>query len=163
MIDKKMEEALNGQIAEELASAYLYQAMSADFSAKNRPGMAAWMQKQAGEEMNHARKIYGYILERGGTVELKTLEAPQKSWDNPLSAFEAAYKHELHISACIDKLVKLARQLDDTATELFLAWYVTEQVEEEASTDEVVQKLRMLKEAPQALYMLDKELGARQA
>lgn len=163
MIEKKMEDALNQQIAEELASAYIYQAMSADFAAKNRPGMAAWMQSQAGEEMGHARKIYGYILERGGTVELKALSAPQQSYESPLAAFQAAYKHEQYITSCIHKLVKLARELDDTATELFLGWFVTEQVEEEASTDEVVQKLLQVKDAPQALYMLDKELGARQA
>jgi ferritin len=96
-------------------------------------------------------------------VELKALSAPQKSWDSPLAAFQAAYKHEQYITDCIHKLVKLARQLDDTATELFLGWYVTEQVEEEASTDEVVQKLLQVKDAPQALYMLDKELGARPA
>lgn len=163
MIDKKMEAALNEQIAEELGSAYIYQAMSADFAAANRMGMAGWMQAQAGEEMNHARKLYGYIIERGGRVELKAIPAPQQSWKTPLAAFEAAYKHEQHITACIHKLVKLARELDDTATELFLGWYVTEQVEEEASTDEVVQKLKQVGEAGQALYMLDKELGARQA
>jgi ferritin len=162
MIDKKMEDALNVQINEELGSAYIYQAMSADFAEKNRNGMAAWMQSQAGEEMGHARKIYSYILERGGKVELKAIAAPQHSWDSPMAVFEAAYKHEQHITGCIHKLVKLARELDDTATEIFLSWFVTEQVEEEASVDEVVQKLKQVKDAPQALYMLDKELGARQ-
>jgi ferritin len=163
MINAKMEAALNDQIAEELSSAYIYQAMSADFKAANRNGMAAWMQAQAGEEMHHAMKIYGYILERGGKVELKAIPAPQQSWSTPLAAFETAYKHEQHITACIHKLVKLARELDDTASELFLGWYVSEQVEEEASTDEVVQKMKLIGESSQALYMLDKELGARQA
>ncbi|WP_020611481.1 ferritin [Sediminispirochaeta bajacaliforniensis] len=163
MIQEKMEAALNKQIAEELGSAYLYQAMSADFAAKNRLGMAAWMQAQAGEEMEHARKIYHYILGRGGRIELMALAAPQQSWESPLAVFKASYKHEQHISACIHDLVKLARELDDTATEVFLSWFVTEQVEEEASVDEVVQKLNQLGDAPHALYMLDKELGARQA
>jgi ferritin len=160
-IPEKMEAALNGQIAEELASAYLYLAMAADFDAKNWTGFASWMKVQAGEEYNHAMKLYGFIIERGGRAVFKALAQPQGTWDSPLAAFEAAYKHENHISKCIYDLVKLARDEGDTATEVFLHWYINEQVEEETNADAVVEKLRLVKDSSNGLYMLDKELGAR--
>jgi ferritin len=163
MISKKMLDALNVQIKEELASAYLYLAMSADFSDKDLPGFAQWMKMQYGEEMAHAFKLYGYILERGGKPILEGLAKPQSEWDSPLAAFEAAYKHEQYITGCIHNLVKLARDENDTATEVFLQWFVTEQVEEEASADEVIRKIKLsgADKPGHILYMLDKEMAAR--
>ncbi|HOV63193.1 MAG TPA: ferritin [Spirochaetia bacterium] len=160
-IQEKMEAALNGQIMEEMSSAYLYLAMAADFEAKNWTGFAAWMKVQAGEEFNHAMKLYGFINERGGRAVFKALPQPQGTWDSPLAAFEAAYKHENHITKCIDDLVKMAREMGDTATEIFLHWYVDEQVEEEMNADVIVEKLKLMKESANGLYLLDKELGAR--
>lgn len=119
------------------------------------------MKEQSKEEMNHAMKLYGYINERGGKVELQALGKPQSSWDSPLAAFEAAYQHEQHITGCIDKLIKEARDLGDNATEIFLQWYVSEQVEEEDQTDTIVQKLNMIKGSHNGLYMLDRELSHR--
>ncbi len=161
MIGNSMQDALNKQINEEMKSAYIYLAMAANFSAKNLPGFAAWMNVQANEEMGHAMKIYHFILERGGEVELQSIDAPQKSFDTPLAAFEAAYQHEQYITNCIHDLVKQARKVDDLPAEVFLQWFVTEQVEEEASTDEIVQKLKMVQDSKNGLYMLDKELGRR--
>ena len=161
MIAEKMLKALNVQIQEEMYSAYLYLSMAADFEAKNLSGFAQWMKEQSKEEINHAMKLYGYINERGGKVELQALEKPQGSWDSPLKAFEAAYHHEKHITGCIDKLIKEARDLSDNATEIFLQWYVSEQVEEEDQTDTIVQKLNMIKGSSNGLYMLDRELSHR--
>jgi ferritin len=161
MIKKKVEKALNTQINEEMYSAYLYLAMSAKFEEQNLSGFARWMQFQAQEEMGHAMKIYGFIHERGGTVDLKEVKAPAKKFESPLEAFEAAYKHEQHITGCIDKLVNLAIEEGDHATQIFLQWFVNEQVEEEASADEVVQKLKLAGDHRGALFMLDRELGAR--
>lgn len=161
MLNEKMLNALNNQIKEELASAYIYLAVAADLEAKNLNGSAQWMKAQYGEEIGHAMKIYGYINRRGGKVVLQTLEAPKKSWDSLLDVFQTAYKHEQYITGCIDKLVKLARELQDNATEAFLQWFVSEQVEEEENTDAVVQKLKMIGDAPHVLYLIDRELGMR--
>lgn len=161
MISEKVQDALNKQIQEELGSAYLYFAMAADFEAKNLKGFSAWMKAQAGEEMIHATKFYNFINERGGRATLLALEQPQAVWDLPIDAFKAAYKHEQFISNCINNLVKLAREESDTATEIMLQWFVTEQVEEEASADEIVQQLEMVQESKGGMFMLDRELGNR--
>ena len=161
MAAEKLNEALNMQLKEELKSAYLYWAMAADFEAKNQKGFAGWFKAQAGEEMIHVMKIYGFLYERLSKAELPALEKPQASWSSPLEAFEAALKHEKFITGCIHSLYKQAKDLGDYAGEVFLQWFVNEQVEEEANADEVVQKLQTLGNQPMALYLLDKELGAR--
>jgi len=161
VISNKMLKALNEQIKEELESAYLYFSMAADFESKNLKGFSLWMKSQAGEEMIHALKLYNFINDRGGKAVLQGLDQPKSDWPSPMEAFKAAYKHEQHITGCINDLVMLAREEKDTATEIMLQWFVTEQVEEEASADEVVQKLELVGESKQGLYMLDKELGAR--
>jgi ferritin len=162
MISKKMEEALNKQINAELYSAYLYFSMAADFETKNLPGFAHWMYMQAQEEKGHAIRIYNYINEQQGKVILGAIEAPQTDWVSPLDVFEASYKHERHVTALIHDLVALADEEKDYATHIFLQWFVTEQVEEEASASTVVDKLKMIGDSPQGLFMLDRELAQRQ-
>ena len=160
-IGKKMTDALNGQIREELFSAYLYFAMAADYESKDWPGVASWMKVQAQEEMGHALKIYNWINERGGKAVFEAIDKPQESWASPLELFEAAHKHEQHITACFYDLVKTARDAGDIATEIFLQWFVTEQVEEEANASEIVGKIRKVKDSQNGMYMLDKELSIR--
>jgi ferritin len=160
-LQDKLVDALNVQIKEELASAYLYFAMAADFEYKNRPGIAGWLKSQASEEVNHALRIYEYINDRGGKAVLQALDAPKASWDSPVAAFRAALKHEQFITGCIDKLVKLSRDADDTATEVFLQWFVNEQVEEEKTTGQVVEMFEEVGDSKEALFMIDRELGQR--
>ena len=161
MIKDKMADALNKQVNEELYSAYLYGAMAACFEDKNLPGFAQWMRMQADEEVAHAKRIVAYMYERGGRVKLTAIAEPPAEWDSPLEAYEAAYKHECHITDCINKLSTLASKEGDHATRVFLEWFVSEQVEEEASVDSFVQKLRLVKDAPGGLFMLDREAGGR--
>ena len=161
MISKKMERALNEQINAELYSAYLYLSMVAYFESVNMPGFAIWMKAQTQEEVAHAMKIYDFVNERGGRVILKPIEEPQTEWASPLAAFEAAYKHEQKVTGLINGLVNLAIEEKDHATNNFLQWFVNEQVEEESSVDEVVQKLKMVDKAPGGQFMIDKELGQR--
>lgn len=161
-IQNKLVDALNSQIKEELASAYLYFAMAADFEFKNRNGIAGWFKSQAREEVDHAMRIYDYINNRGGKAVFQALDAPKASWESPAVAFAAALKHEQYITGCIDKLVKLSREVDDTATEVFLQWFVNEQVEEEKSTGEIADLLDQIGESKEALFMIDRELGNRQ-
>ena len=161
MISKKVEKAFNSQINAEMYSAYLYLSMAAYFESENLNGFASWMKVQAQEEMTHAMKFYSFINERGGRVTLDAIEAPQKKWTSPLAAFEGAYKHEQKVTGLIDGLVETAKAEKDHASEIFLQWFVTEQVEEEASADEIVQKLKLMADAPGGLFMLDREMGQR--
>jgi len=158
---EKMEAALNKQVNEELFSYYLYQSMSAWFEEKGLKGFAVWMANQAKEEMFHAMRIYDYIHERGGKVELEAIAKPKKNWTGALNIFEEALAHENHITACINDLVTLARSKKDYATEAMLQWFVTEQVEEESNVTEWVDKLTMAKDAAGAMFMLDREAGQR--
>ncbi|MBN1818992.1 MAG: ferritin [Sedimentisphaerales bacterium] len=161
MIGKKMEKALNGQINAELYSAYLYLSMAAWFESKNLPGFANWMRIQFQEEQFHAMKFYDYILERGGTVTLSAIEAPQTTWKSPLDAFESTLEHEQKVTGLINDLVYLARDEKDNASEIFLQWFVTEQVEEEDNVNTILGQLEWIKDHPQALFGLNKELGQR--
>lgn len=156
-----LEQAYNEQINAEMYSAYLYLSMSADFEAQNLKGFASWMKVQAQEEMAHAMKFYNFVQERGGKVELLAMNKPPGSWENPTVAFEAAFQHEQMITSRINKLVELAAQEKDFASNGILQWFTDEQVEEEASVDEVLQKLKLAKDAPGAIFMIDKEMEAR--
>ncbi len=161
MISEKIQDAMNEQIKWELYSAYLYMSMSAYYVSTNLPGFANWMRVQAQEEVSHAMKFYDFINERGGRVELRAVDAPPKEWESPLAGFQDAYDHERIVTGRIGDLVDLARGERDHASEIFLQWFVTEQVEEEASADEVVQELKRIQDNSGALFMLDRELGQR--
>ncbi|MCK5309016.1 MAG: ferritin [Thermoplasmata archaeon] len=160
-ISKKMEKAINGQINAEMYSSYLYLSMAADLNNKALAGFSNWMKIQAQEELYHAMKLYDFVLERGGSVTLDTIEAPQTEWKSPLAIFQAAYKHELLVTSLINKLMDLAIKEKDHATNNFLQWYVKEQVEEEASADEIVQKIKLIGSQGNGIFMLDKEMAAR--
>lgn len=161
MIQKKMEKALNEQINAELYSSYLYLSMSAYFSSINLNGFSTWMRTQAQEELMHAMKFYDYIIERGGIVTVTGIEAPPIEWDSPLDVFQYTYEHEQKVTGLINDLVDLAASLNDHATTAFLQWFVTEQVEEEASASEIVETLQLIGDSKQGLFMVDKEMGQR--
>jgi len=161
MISEKMNEALNEQINAEWYSAYLYLSMEAYFESMNLPGFANWMRAQIQEEAMHAMKIYDFVNERSGRVLLKSVSQPPTEWESPLAAFEAAYKHEQKVTGLINDLVNLAIEEKDHASNTFLQWFVNEQVEEESSVNEVVQKLKMLENAPGGQFLIDRELGQR--
>ena len=161
MISDKMQEALNGQLNAELYSSYLYLSMAAYFLDLNLGGFANWMRVQAQEEDMHAMKFYNFINERGGRVLLKPIDGPPTEWNSPLAAFEAVLEHEQKVTGLINDLVELALAEHDHATNIFLQWFVTEQVEEEDSANDVIQQIKMVGEAEGGLFMLDRELGQR--
>ena len=161
MIGKKMTEALNRQMNREFYNSRLYLSMAAHFHALNMQGATHWMEVQAQEETGHGKKIYTHLKDRAARVTVAELPAPPTEWDSPLAAFEAAYKHECGVSKEIDELLALAAAQKDNAAAVMLQWFVTEQVEEEASTDHVVQKLRAIKDAPGGLMIMDQVLGQR--
>ena len=161
-LSKKMTDALNKQFNEEMNSAYIYMSMAAWFHSVNLGGFAAWMTKQYGEEMEHAEKFHRYLDSQEERVYYQAMAEPQGDWDSPLAAMKDALKHEKYISGCIHDLVKLARSEGDIPTELFLGWYVDEQVEEESNASSVIQKLEMVGDNKIGLYSLNKEMGMRQ-
>ena len=161
MISKSMIDAMNDQINAETYSAYLYLAMAAYFRDQALDGFATWMEVQAQEELTHAMKFYGQVSEREGRVILDAIDKPQAEWDSPLAAFEAAYEHEQKVSGMINDLVALARSEKDYASEVFLQWFVNEQVEEEASAKAVVDRLKLMGDSGQGLFMMDREMGQR--
>lgn len=163
MIDKKVEKALNEQINAEFYSAYLYLSMSAYFDSINLPGCAHWMRAQYGEEIGHGMKFFKYITERGGKVTIKGFDNPPVTWASPLAVFKAAYAHEQKVTGFINKLVEIARAEKDNATEIFLQWFVMEQVEEEQNADSIINKLTIAKDSPNIMFMIDHELGARKS
>ncbi|AEH24378.1 ferritin [Pyrococcus yayanosii] len=163
MLSERMLKALNEQINKELFSAYFYLGIAAYFKDKGLEGFAKWMEAQAEEELGHAMRIYDYVFNRGGKVELYEIEKPKQDFESPLKAFEAVYLHEVGVTQSIFKLVELAQEENDHATYNFLQWFVEEQVEEEASTKAILDKLKIIGDNPQALFMLDRELGQRQA
>jgi ferritin len=161
MLSEKMEKALNEQIMWELYSSYLYLSMSAHFLSANLSGFANWMRVQAQEELVHAIKFYDFVNERGGRVVLQTIKAPPSEWTTPVSVFEDTLKHERQVTKRINDLVDVALKEKDHATNIFLQWFVTEQVEEEASAKEILEKLKLLGDARGGLFMMDRELAQR--
>ncbi|MBN2378838.1 ferritin [candidate division WOR-3 bacterium] len=162
MITKKMLDGFNKQLNAELYAAYLYFAIGAWFEGKNLEGFAAWMKSQAFEEMSHAMRFYNHILERGGEVELFEVKKPEGSWSTPVEAFQAAYEHELKVTKMINDLMDLAHaEKDNAAIYGLLNWFVEEQIEEEDQTLKVVEKLKMVGDSKNGIFMIDKELGGR--
>ena len=161
MLNDTMIEALNKQINEELYSAYLYLSMSSYFESIGLKGFANWMMVQYKEETDHAMKIYQYLLSQGASIKLLSINEPPHTWNSPLHAFEETLKHEQHITTCINNLVDLAEELKDRATYHFLQWYIDEQVEEEGNDREIIDKLKLVEESRNGLFMLDKELAQR--
>lgn len=161
MINQKILDAFNEQINSEIYSSYLYLSMAAYFGSINLDGFATWMRVQAQEELIHSMKFFDYVKERGGTVNLKAIDGPPTRWDSPLAAFQEAYRHEQKVTGLINNLVDISLQERDHASNAFLQWFVTEQVEEEASADAVVQKLKLAGDHGGGLFMIDRELGTR--
>ncbi len=161
MIKDTVEKALISQFTAELYSSYLYLSMSSYFSFNNLNGFANWMRVQAQEELMHAMKFYDYVIERGGRVIVTAIEAPPAEWDSPLAVFKHVYEHEQKVTGLINDLVNKAIEEKDHATTAFLQWFVTEQVEEESSADEIVQKLNLVGDQGSGILMLDQELGQR--
>ncbi len=162
MISSKMQTAINDQIQAEFYSAYMYLAMSVYFSGQNLDGIAHWLKVQYEEENEHAHKLIDFLLERGGTVELKAIQAPDKKYGSALQTFEKVLAHEKLVTSLIHKLYELAIKEKDYASQVFLQWFISEQVEEEANADAIVEQMKRIPENSAALFYFDKKLGKRE-
>ena len=163
MLNKTIQDAMNEQIKNELYSAYLYLSMSAYCESINLPGCASWMRMQEQEEKIHAMKLFDFVHERGGRVVLQAIDQPPSEFGPPLAVFEKTLEHEQKVTGLINNLYALAVEEKDYASQIFLQWFVTEQIEEENSVSQVIEQLKMIGDSRQGLLMLDRDLGGRAA
>ncbi len=161
MLNNTIAEELNKQINREIYSAYLYMSMSAYSQHIGLKGFANWFMVQYNEEMEHAMKIYTYVNDQGAQVKLLAIDEPPAEFDSPLDMFEKTLKHEQFITKSINDLVDLAIEEKDHATEIFLQWFVTEQIEEEGNDNDIIGQLKLIGDNGNGLLMLDRELGSR--
>jgi ferritin len=161
MFSDKLLDAMNEQMKNEFLSAYLYQAMAGYFEAEDLPGIANWMSVQALEELTHGQKFFEFICEAGGRTNLRAIEAPKNDYKSPLECFEYSLNHERFVTDSINKLMDLARAESHHASQIFLQWFVTEQVEEEASFGLIVKKLERIGDDGNGLLRLDEDLAQR--
>lgn len=161
MISQKVQDALNEQINAEFWSAYLYLSMAQQFHANGRSGIANWFEIQFQEEQAHARILINYLNSRDGRVMLKPIAAVPTEWSSELDAFQAVLKHEQKVTELINNLYYIAESERDYATRARLDWFVTEQVEEEETARNLIDRLKLIGDNGLAMYTLDTELGAR--
>ena len=161
-MDKKLLDAFNEQIKNELYSAYLYLAMSAYFEAKNLPGFAHWMMVQYKEENGHALKLYSFLIDRGDRVALQAIPQPEKDYGSAQEVFALVLGHERKVTGLINQLYESAKKVNDHAAAVFLQWFVTEQIDEEKNATVILETIKMIKPDSAALIMLDRELAKRE-
>jgi ferritin len=161
MLSQKLQQAFNEQINHEMASSYLYLSMAAYAHSMNLPGFAHWLELQYKEEQGHAMKLYKFVNERGGRVELLRIDQPSSDFKSPAHLFEEVLKHERKITGLINRLYETAMEQKDYAAQVLLHWFIEEQVEEEAAANEILETIRMAGEKGHALIMMDRQLARR--
>jgi len=159
MISNAMAQQLNRQINKEFYSAYFYMSMSAHSEGENLKGVAAWFMAKYEEEMAHAMKIYRYLHDQGARVELEAVEKPPSEYAGVLDMFEKTLVHERGVTSCFNELVDAALAERDHATNIFLHWFVTEQIEEEATVNDIIGRVKLVGDRGEGLYMIDNELA----
>ena len=161
MLTPKMQGALNDQIANEFASAYLYLAMSAWLESQNFPGAAHWMKEQYKEELAHGEKLYKFVTDRGGRVVLAGIDKPASDYGSLADTFKAVHAHEQKVTASIHRLYEVALAEKDYAAQVELQWFIKEQVEEEKTVQDILLQLEACDGKPHLLLMIDRHLAKR--
>ena len=162
-MNTKLQKALTEQVNKELFSAYLYLGMATYCESISLDGFGQWMKVQAQEEMIHAMKIFTFLGDRGVRVELPAIAKPETDFTSVLDVFQKTLAHEKKVTASIDKVYSIAKEVKDNASVVFLEWFITEQVEEEKSASDILEKLKLIGKDSGAILMLDQTLGARPA
>jgi ferritin len=160
-ISSTIQSALNQQINRELASAYVYLAMSSWADEQHLNGAASWLRLQWEEELMHATKLVDYIAERGGRIKLTAIEEPPDTYTDLLDVFRNVLRHEEEVTSAINDLYDLAAKEKDYATQTLLDWYVNEQVEEENAPMEIISMLELAADSPSGLLIVDRQLAER--
>ncbi len=158
MISERMQKAINGQIKEEFFSSYLYLSMSAYCESENYKGFAEWFRLQADEERIHAFKLLDFLQERSGRVILEAIEKPAAEFKSVQDTFEQTLEHERKITKLINELNKVAIDENDFATQAHLQWFISEQVEEEATAEDILNQIKMVDCKPGSMFYIDRHI-----
>lgn len=161
MLSPEMLAALNAQIQAEFYSANLYLAMSAWCEEANLPGFARWLRTQYEEERGHGLKLFDHVLDRGGRAVVPAIAAPEATFGSIVEVFRQVHAHEQKVTAGIHALQALAVKESDWATQVELAWFIKEQVEEEKNAAQWLAHLEMVGEKSAAILNLDHQAGKR--
>ena len=161
MISEKLAKAINDQINKEIYSSYLYYAMAAQAEAQGFKGCANWFHIQALEELTHADKFFKYLCSQGALPVMEAVDKPELKGTEIKALFEQTLEHERFVTSRINSLMKLTREEGDYASEIFLQWYVNEQIEEEENATGILDQIRLTGDSKQGMFMLDRELAAR--
>ncbi len=161
MRSKAVEAGINDQIMKEFYSAYLYLSMAAFCEAENFPGFSHWLRLQYQEEISHAERLYNFLLNRGGKVVLQAIAKPPSSFKGPWEVMEQALKHEKEVTTAIHELYELTGKEKDYASQMELQWFISEQVEEERTVEEIIAQLQMAGDSPPGLLLIDRQLASR--
>ena len=162
MLNTSMAKAINNQISDEFNAAYLYLSMSAYCESIGFQGFAKWLRKRSQEEVEHAMKLIGYMNDQFSRVVLQQIYEPEKTFGSLTDMMEQALMHEKEISDAIYKLCEQAEAEEDYTTRAMLDWFITEQLEEEKTTGDIVEQLRIYGETKSTIYLIDQELGQRE-
>ena len=163
MISSKLQDAINQQINAEIYSAYLYLSMAAHFESVNLSGFAHWMKLQNDEETEHAMKLFDFVNDRGGRVTLKAIDAPPVEFGSALEVMEQTLEHERKVTGMIDRLYEMAEAEKDHAARIMLEWFIEEQIEEEKTAEDIVERLKIGGGEGAGLLMADTTMGKRGA
>jgi ferritin len=161
MLTQKLQDAFNEQINKELYSEYLYLSMAAYCFEKDLDGFANFFMVQTQEEHFHAMKMFNFVTDCGGRVILKKIDSPPVEFKSVIELFEKTLEHEKFVTKSINELMNIAIKENDHASTSFLKWYVDEQVEEEATDQKILSKLKLVDGNGYGILMLDQELAAR--
>lgn len=159
-MNEQLLEVLNKQVTAEYAAALVYTQLSYDLETLSLSGMSTWMSAQADEERVHAEKIAKHILDRGERVQLGTIEVPTATVGSALEAFEFALAEEKQVSEMIRNLARVSDDVRDYDSRSLIDWFLTEQIEEEATVDEIVDQIKMVDNDGSGLLRIDNYLGA---
>lgn len=158
MLSDAMQSALNEQIKVEAESSQIYLAMASWAEVKGFEGIATFMFKQSDEEREHMLKLVKYVNQRGGHAVISSLDEPKLDYTSFKTLFTQLYNHEVKVSASINKLVDIALTGKDYATHNFLQWYVSEQIEEEATAKAILDKIDLIGNDKGGLYLFDNDM-----
>jgi ferritin len=161
MISQKLQKAINDQINKEFYSEYLYLSMEAYCRSIDLDGIANFFHVQTQEEHSHAMKMYNFLIDRDARVHLKTIDAPPTEFESVIEIFKKTLEHEKFVTGRINYLMDLAVKENDHAVISFMKWFVDEQVEEEATDQRILNRLKLVKGEGHGLLMIDSELAAR--
>ncbi len=161
MLSDNLLKNLNDQVNFEFYSSYTYLAMAAYAESVDLSGIANFFRVQAQEELFHAMKLYDYIFQKNGVVELEKIDKPEGKYESIIDVFETGYNHEQLVTSRIYKLADIASEEKEHATMSLLRWFIDEQVEEENTFNTLLKKIKRAEDNPAALYMLDEELATR--